>query len=137
MISRHATDDPLVAQVAWFARDSAKTCLALVLHQKVEGLLDSYTDLKNPDFARVAVGIGLWGKRIEHPAEVDAAVRDWLDVPGAALLDVVVDRNELVFPPKVEAKQVAGMALYSAKGILSGGSRAMGVIELIGDALKP
>ena len=54
----------------------------------------------------------------------------------ARLLDVVVERNELVFPPKVEAKQVLGMALYSAKGILSGGDRAKGVIDLIGDALR-
>ena len=35
--------------------------------------------------------------------------------PGPALLDVVTDRFELVMPPKVEAGQVAGMALYSAK----------------------
>ena len=107
------------------------------IEQKVEGLLDTYTDLKNPDFSRVAEAIGLWGKRVEHAADVDAAVREWLAVPGPALLDVVVDRNELVFPPKVEAKQVAGMALYSAKGLLAGGDRARGVIELIGDALRP
>ena len=107
------------------------------IEQKVEGLLDTYTDLKNPDFSRVAEAIGLWGRRVEHAADVDAAVREWLAVPGPALLDVVVDRNELVFPPKVEATQVAGMALYSAKGLLAGGDRARGVIELIGDALRP
>ncbi len=107
------------------------------IEQKVEGLLDTYTDLKNPDFSRVAQAVGLWGRRVEHPADVDAAVREWLAVPGPALLDVVVERNELVFPPKIEAKQVLGMALYSAKGILAGGDRAKGVIELIGDALRP
>jgi pyruvate dehydrogenase (quinone) len=31
------------------------------LEQKVEGLLDAYTDLKNPDFGKVADAIGLWG----------------------------------------------------------------------------
>jgi pyruvate dehydrogenase (quinone) len=38
------------------------------LEQKVEGLLDTYTDLKNPNFARVAEAIGLWARRIERPA---------------------------------------------------------------------
>ncbi len=107
------------------------------IEQKVEGLLDTYTGLVNPDFSRVAESIGLWGRRVEHPGDVDAAVREWLAQPGPALLDVVVERNELVFPPKVEAKQVLGMALYSAKGILSGGDRAKGVIELITDAIRP
>ncbi len=107
------------------------------IEQKVEGLLDAFTDLKNPDFSRVAQAIGLWGRRVEHPGDVEEAVREWLAVPGPALLDVVVERNELVLPPKVEAKQVLGMALYSAKGILSGGDRAKGVLDLIGDALRP
>ena len=107
------------------------------IEQKVEGLLDAFTGLVNPDFSRVAEAVGLWGRRVEHPRDLDEAVREWLATPGPALLDVVVERNELVLPPKVEAKQVLGMALYSAKGILSGGDRAKGVIELIKDALKP
>ena len=107
------------------------------IEQKVEGLLDTYTDLKNPDFSRVAEAIGLWGRRVERPEDLDAAVAEWLATPGPALLDVVVERNELVMPPKVEAKQVLGMALYSAKGILAGGDRAKGVLDLIGDALRP
>ena len=107
------------------------------IEQKVEGLLDAFTGLVNPDFSRVAQAIGLWGRRVERPEEVDAAVREWLAVPGPALLDVVVERNELVMPPKIEVANVAGMALYSAKGILAGGDRAKGVIDLIGDALRP
>jgi pyruvate dehydrogenase (quinone) len=107
------------------------------IEQKVEGLLDIYTNLKNPDFGRVAEAIGMWGRRVEDAADVDAAVRDWLAVPGPALLDVVVDRNELVMPAKIEPSKVFGMALYSAKGILAGGERAKGVIGLIKDAITP
>jgi pyruvate dehydrogenase (quinone) len=107
------------------------------IEQKVEGLLDIYTDLKNPDFGRVAEAIGLWGRRVEDPADLDSAVRDWLATPGPALLDVVVDRNELVMPAKIEPSKVFGMALYSAKGILAGGERARGVIDLIKDVIKP
>ncbi len=107
------------------------------IEQKVEGLLDSYTDLKNPDFGRVAEAIGLWGRRVEESTDLDAAVRDWLATQGPALLDVVVDRNELVMPAKIEAEKVFGMALYSAKGILAGGERAKGVIDLIKDVVRP
>ncbi|MDE1150409.1 MAG: thiamine pyrophosphate-binding protein [Azospirillaceae bacterium] len=105
------------------------------IEQKVEGLLDTYTDLKNPDFARVAAAMGLWGRRVEQPEELERAVRDWLDAPGPALLDVVTDRYELVIPPKVAPAQVMGTALYSAKGILAG--RADEVFSLIEGAVKP
>ncbi|WP_428331804.1 thiamine pyrophosphate-dependent enzyme [Novosphingobium sp.] len=107
------------------------------IEQKVDGLLDTYTDLKNPDFGKVAEAIGMWGRKVEDPAQLDEAVRAWLAAPGPALLDVVVDRNELVMPAKIELAQVFGTALYSAKGILAGGERAKGVVELIKDAITP
>ena len=99
------------------------------LEQKVEGLLDAYTDLKNPDFARVAEAIGFWGRSVRDAEELDGAVVEWLAQPGPALLDVHTDRMELVMPPKVEAGQVFGTAIYSAKAILGG--RSDDVIDLI------
>jgi pyruvate dehydrogenase (quinone) len=107
------------------------------IEQKVEGLLDAYTDLKNPDFGRVAQAIGMWGRRVENPADLEIAVSDWLAAPGPALLDVVVDRNELVMPARIEPAQVFGMALYSAKGLLEGGERARSVMGLIKDTIRP
>jgi pyruvate dehydrogenase (quinone) len=104
------------------------------LEQKVEGLLDSYTDLKNPDFAHVAQAMGLWSRRVERSSDLEEAVRQWLAEPGPALLDVVTDRFELVMPPKVEAKQVLGTALYSAKAVLAG--RGGDVYELVKGAVK-
>jgi pyruvate dehydrogenase (quinone) len=55
-------------------------------------------------------------------------VKAWLVHPGPALLDVTTDRMELVMPPKIEAKQAFGMALYSAKAILGG--RVGDVVEM-------
>lgn len=103
------------------------------IEQKVEGLLDTYTDLLNPDFSRVAEAVGFWGRRVEKAEDLEGAVRDWLATPGPALLDVVTDRFELVMPPKIEAGQVAGMALYSAKAVLGG--RAADVAGLIRNLL--
>jgi len=104
------------------------------LEQKVEGLLDAYTDLKNPDFSRVAEAMGFWGRRVEKPEDLESAVQDWLAQPGPALLDVLTDRYELVMPPKIAPSQVFGMALYSAKGVLSG--RGGEVADLIKGAVK-
>jgi pyruvate dehydrogenase (quinone) len=72
-------------------------------------------------------------RRIEGLTALEDGVREWLEAPGPALLDVVVARNELVMPPKVEVSQVLGTALYSAKAILSG--RTTDVIDLAKGAL--
>ncbi|AND70376.1 pyruvate dehydrogenase [Dyella thiooxydans] len=90
------------------------------MEQKVEGLLDAYTDLKNPDFARLADAMGIYGRRVESAGALEEAVRDVLSRPGPALLDVRVNRYELVMPPKIEPGQVLHTALYSAKAVLSG-----------------
>jgi pyruvate dehydrogenase (quinone) len=101
------------------------------LEMKVEGLLNAYTDLENPDFARVAEAMGYHAQRVERAEDLEAAVRDWIAAPGPALLDVVTDRMELVMPPKVELAQVFGTALYSAKAVLAG--RTGDVWELVTD----
>jgi pyruvate dehydrogenase (quinone) len=103
------------------------------VEMKVEGLLDAYTNLENPDFARVAQAIGFHAQRVERAEDLGAAVRDWIAAPGPALLDVMTDRMELVMPPKIEAPQVFGMARYSAKAVLAG--RAGDVWELVTDNL--
>jgi pyruvate dehydrogenase (quinone) len=105
------------------------------LEQKVEGLLDAYTNLQNPNFAAVAEAIGMWGRRVEKSDSFEEAVSAWLSAPGPALLDVIVPKSELVMPPKIEPSQVLGMALYSAKAILSG--RGDDVIDLAKNALAP
>lgn len=98
------------------------------IEQKAEGMLDTFTRLKNPDFGKVAEAIGLWGKTVRKASEIEAAVQEWLAQPGPALLNVPVNPLELVKPPFVELKPVLGMALYSARAILHG--RGADVLEL-------
>lgn len=90
------------------------------MEQKVEGLLDVYTELLNPDLARVAAACGLQAARVESAGDLEPAMAEWLAHDGPALLDVKVNRMELVMPPKVEAKQVASTALYGIKAVLNG-----------------
>jgi len=90
------------------------------LEQKVEGLLDNYTSLKNPDFGRLAEVIGFHGRTVTRSEDLAAAVQELLAQPGPALLDVHTTPTELVMPPQVEAGQVAGTARYMAKAVLGG-----------------
>jgi pyruvate dehydrogenase (quinone) len=90
------------------------------LEQEVLGYPSFQTDLKNPDFAKMAEAIGIFGVRIEDPAEVGSGLERALRHPGAALIDVVTDPNALSLPPHVDYKQVKGMALATGKLLLSG-----------------
>jgi pyruvate dehydrogenase (quinone) len=99
------------------------------LEMKVEGILDAYTDLKNPDFAKLADAIGYRGWNVEHNENLEGALKGFLAHPGPALLDVKVNRMELVMPPHIEVGQVAGMALYSVKAVLTG--RGRDVVDML------
>ena len=99
------------------------------LEMKAEGLLDAFTDLKNPDFARLAEVVGFKGWRVERNEDLEEALVAFLAHPGPALIDVVVNRMELVMPPHVGLEQVLGMALYSTKAVVSG--QGGDVVELL------
>lgn len=100
------------------------------LEQKVEGLVDNYTDLDNPDFSQVAQAMGIWGEQVTEAAHLEEAVQRFLAHEGPALLDVHTAQNELVMPPNVELREVMGMGLYTAKAVLEGrGAEAIALIR--------
>jgi pyruvate dehydrogenase (quinone) len=90
------------------------------LEMKAAGLLTSGTTLDNPDFAQMARAIGIHGVRVEDPAEIPDAVRGALAHDGPALLDVVVNRQELAMPPTITLEQAKGFTLFMAKAVISG-----------------
>ena len=90
------------------------------MEMKVEGLLNQYTDLKNPSFAKIAEAIGLKGFEVTQSSDLKQAVQDFLAHPGPAILDVHTNRYELVMPPTVKVPEVMGMAAYSVKAVLGG-----------------
>lgn len=92
------------------------------IEQKTEGLLPLYTDLKNPDFGKVADAMGLWGRTVSKAGELEQAVQEWLAQPGPALLNVKVAPMQLVMPPTIELDAAKGMALYTVRAVLHGRS---------------
>jgi len=90
------------------------------MEQKVEGMVNRYTNLVNPDFGEVAQAIGFWGKTVDKAEELDTAVQEFLKVKGPALLNVRTTPYELVMPPRIEAEHVTNTALYSMRAIAEG-----------------
>jgi pyruvate dehydrogenase (quinone) len=74
----------------------------------------------NPDFSAVARSIGLFGRRVVDPRDLDEAIREALEHDGPALVEVITARQELSIPPAITAQQAKGFALYAIRTILSG-----------------
>ena len=81
------------------------------LEQEQGGLPEFGTQLSDVDLAAIARGAGLHAVRVTEPGGLDAAVRDVLDHPGPALLDVVTNPEEVSLPPKVKPGQAWGFAI--------------------------
>jgi len=90
------------------------------IEQKAEGMLDTFTKLKNPNFAEVARALGLWGQTVSKADELESAVKVWLSQSGPALLHVHVNPMQLVMPPFTQIEPAIGMALYSTRAVLHG-----------------
>jgi pyruvate dehydrogenase (quinone) len=100
----------------------------VAMEMKASGYLDTGTDLINPDFAAMATAMGVLAVRVEAPGDLEPALRRVLAHDGPALLDVVVARQELVLPPKIQMEQAKGFSLYMLKAIING--RGDEVVEL-------
>jgi pyruvate dehydrogenase (quinone) len=98
------------------------------LEMKAAGLLDFATDLVNPNFAQLAESAGLLGLRVEKPEDLRPALQEALAHDGPALVEVIVNRQELSMPPTITAEQAKGFTLYMVRAVLSG--RGDEVIDL-------
>ncbi|KQP70873.1 ubiquinone-dependent pyruvate dehydrogenase [Methylobacterium sp. Leaf112] len=98
------------------------------MEMKAAGYIETGVALDNPDFAAMARGAGIHAVRVEDPAELEDAVREVLAHDGPALLDVVVARQELSMPPKIDGQQVKGFSLYVMRAVMSG--RGDSVLDL-------
>ena len=92
------------------------------LEMKAAGIVTFGTDLHNPDFAAVAQSLGIFGRRVEQPGDLESALAEAFAHDGPALVDVVTARQELSIPPAITAEQAKGFSLYAIRTILAGRS---------------
>ena len=87
---------------------------------KAGGFLDFGTDLKNPDFAKLANSAGILGLQAETAADVRPMLDKAFQHDGPALVEVLVHRQELSMPPTITAEQVTGFGMFMLKAVISG-----------------
>ncbi|SEA52657.1 acetolactate synthase, large subunit [Arachidicoccus rhizosphaerae] len=58
----------------------------------------SFVNITSPDFIKVAEGYGIPGKSIDQRADLRAALKEMLDHDGAYVLEVMVGKENNVFP---------------------------------------
>ncbi len=90
------------------------------MEMHVAGMVDYGTELKNPDFAAMANAVGIKGVSIKKSSEMESRLKEAFAHQGPALIDVKVNRTELVMPPKIEMEQVKGFSLFLMKAIIDG-----------------
>jgi acetolactate synthase-1/2/3 large subunit len=71
----------------------------------------SSVEMKNPDFIKIAEGFGIKARKIQHPGELDTALDEMLAHNGAYFLEVVVEKEENVFPMVPTGASVAEIRL--------------------------
>lgn len=99
------------------------------LEMKAAGIVTFGTDLVNPDFAAVAQAMGMFGRRVTEPGELERALTDAFAHGGPALVDVHTARQELSIPPAITVEQAKGFSLYAIRTILAG--RADELLDLV------
>lgn len=99
------------------------------LEMKAAGIVNFGTELQNPDFGAVASALGMFGRRVEAPADLEAALAEAFAYDGPAVVDVVTARQELSIPPAITAEQAKGFSLYAIRTILAG--RADELLDLV------
>jgi pyruvate dehydrogenase (quinone) len=90
------------------------------LEMKAAGFVEFTTDLENPSFAKIAESSGVLGLTAERPDQVRPMLTQALAHDGPALVEVLVNRQELSLPPSISLEQVKGFGLFALKAVLSG-----------------
>lgn len=98
------------------------------LEMKAAGFVNYGTDLVNPNFAELAESAGLQGTRVEKPEELRPALQRAFAHNGPALVEVMVNRQELSMPPTISVEQALGFSLFMIRAVMSG--RGDEVIDL-------
>ncbi|RMF08677.1 MAG: pyruvate oxidase [Alphaproteobacteria bacterium] len=87
------------------------------LELEAKGLPDWGTDLTNPDFTAVAEACGGWGRKVSAADEIGPALEDAFAQDRPALLDVMVDPDALIMPPKVSVSQAVNFGMAKLREI--------------------
>lgn len=104
------------------------------LEMEVAGLPDWQTTMLNPDFARVALSMGMAGYNVSNPDDVLSTLTKAFVLDGPVLVNIMTDPNALAMPPKIEFTQMLGFAQTMYKLLIQGRSKE--IMDTIDTNLK-
>lgn len=71
----------------------------------------SFVDITSPDFVQVAKGFGIPGKSINKREDLESSLKEMLETDGSYLLEVMVGKENNVFPMVPQGRGVAEIVL--------------------------
>ncbi len=99
------------------------------MEMHIGGMLDYGTELVNPNFAALAEAVGIKGIKVESASQLPDSLDRAFEHQGPVVLDVRINRNELIMPPTIEMKEVKGFSLYLMKALING--QGTSILDLI------
>jgi acetolactate synthase I/II/III large subunit len=71
----------------------------------------SFTELQNPDFIMIGQGFGIAGHKVEEREDLESGIQRMIDYPGPYLLEVVIEKEDNVFPMVPSGASVSDVML--------------------------
>jgi acetolactate synthase I/II/III large subunit len=75
----------------------------------------SFTELQNPDFIMIGKGFGIEGHKVEVREELEKGIQKMVDHDGPYLLEVVIEKEDNVFPMVPSGASVSDVMLEPKK----------------------
>ena len=91
----------------------------IALEQQGKGLPEHSIDLLNPDFAKFAEACGGLGISVKKPDDIRPALREALASDRPSIIDVVVNPDELIMPPRITLEQATSFGLAKIREFLT------------------
>ena len=74
----------------------------------------SFTELQNPDFITIGKGFGIDGHKVEVREDLEKGIEKMINHPGPYLLEVVIEKEDNVFPMVASGSSVSEVMLEPA-----------------------
>jgi thiamine pyrophosphate-dependent acetolactate synthase large subunit-like protein len=90
----------------------------IALEQEAKGLPEHSIDLLNPDFVAFAEACGGSGFRVESAKGLRETYAQAIALKKPVVIDIAVDPNELIMPPKITLEQAVNFGIAKAREII-------------------
>lgn len=71
----------------------------------------SFTEMSNPDFVKIVDGYGIPARKVTEKKDLHSALEELLAIEGPAMVEIVVEKEENVFPMVASGDSVSNIRL--------------------------